>query len=50
MQYEGNYKQLLMKSCVYKDFILYINTKSRGSIFMHTCEYRNGVVYIIMRI
>ena len=50
MQYEGNYKQLLMNSGVYKDLILYINTKSRGSIFMHTCEYRNGVVYIIMRI
>ena len=50
MQYEENYKQLLMKSRVYKDLILYINTKSRGSIFMHTCEYRNGVVYIIMRI
>ena len=50
MQYEENYKQLLMKSCVHKDLILYINTKSRGSIFMHTCEYRNGVVYIIMRI
>ena len=50
MQYEGNYKQLLMKSCVYKDLILYINTKSKGSIFMHTCEHRNGVVYIVMRI
>ena len=50
MQYEGNYKQLLMKSCVHKDLILYINTKSKCSIFMHTCQYRNGVVYIIIRI